>query len=235
MKRVHFVVLKNDSVIKTNGSITKLKKNSLISIIGEPHFLNKLKETEIVISFNNKILIYTFDDFRELLFPCDPSRQFSPETHLLSINDNFVNTIELIKDFDRKTLFKFIYIFCLGVNRKYFSSLYFYLMDEKMHYIEYISRYYKEQCSVSDYAERLGVSIKALNNVFHETFQVSAKQWIMAKRLESCQLLIKTTNMKISDIALSCGFSNHAHLTEIYRKTYGCSPRSLRKESLSLM
>jgi AraC family transcriptional regulator len=53
---------------------------------------------------------------------------------------------------------------------------------------------------------------------------------VVRRRLEqACHLMITSTN-SLSDIALSVGFSDQAHLCRLFRQAFGESPSSWRRE-----
>ena len=53
---------------------------------------------------------------------------------------------------------------------------------------------------------------------------------VVRRRLErACHLMI-TSAASLSDIALSAGFSDHAHLCRLFRRAFGRSPASWRRE-----
>ena len=54
--------------------------------------------------------------------------------------------------------------------------------------------------------------------------------YVGKRRLEkACHLMI-TSSLPLSDIALSVGFSDQAHLCRLFRQAFGQSPASWRRE-----
>lgn len=81
---------------------------------------------------------------------------------------------------------------------------------------------------VTRFAEDLGIEVRRLNFLFYKNYGVSAKQWLLERRLSYARQQLMVTEKKVADIALDSGFSNHAHFTESFKKRYLCSPTVLR-------
>lgn len=54
--------------------------------------------------------------------------------------------------------------------------------------------------------------------------------YVVRRRLEKACHLMLTTSASLSEIALSVGFSDQAHLCRLFRQTFGQSPASWRRE-----
>jgi AraC family transcriptional regulator len=65
---------------------------------------------------------------------------------------------------------------------------------------------------------------------FKLTFGEPPHAYVVKRRLEkACHLMI-TSSLSLSDIALSVGFSDQAHLCRLFRQAFGQSPASWRRE-----
>jgi AraC family transcriptional regulator len=65
---------------------------------------------------------------------------------------------------------------------------------------------------------------------FKLTFGEPPHAYVVKKRLEkACHLMI-TSSVSLSEIALSVGFSDQAHLCRLFRQAFGQSPASWRRE-----
>jgi AraC family transcriptional regulator len=69
---------------------------------------------------------------------------------------------------------------------------------------------------------------------FKQAFGESPHAYVMRKRLErACHLMI-TSPVSLTNIALSAGFFDQAHLCKLFRQTFGQTPSSWRRERESL-
>ena len=51
--------------------------------------------------------------------------------------------------------------------------------------------------------------------------------FIKQKRLKKAKLLIKTTDMKISEISAAVGFSDYNYFLRVFKKEFGVSPKKM--------
>jgi AraC-like DNA-binding protein len=65
---------------------------------------------------------------------------------------------------------------------------------------------------------------------FKRTFGETPHAYIVGRRLDRARTLMLTSEMPLSEIALSCGFTDQAHLCRLFRQTDGQSPAAWRRE-----
>ncbi len=91
---------------------------------------------------------------------------------------------------------------------------------------QHLDTYY----SMPQLANRFNMSLSGLQRVFMEYYSVSPYQYHLNKRLEKAHESILQTDMKITAIAPSVGFSSYDNFFKAYKNKYGCSPSAHRKE-----
>lgn len=73
----------------------------------------------------------------------------------------------------------------------------------------------------------LGISSRTLNRIF-ALEATTPIRWIWRKRLERAHDMLRDgTGQRVTDVALSCGFSSFSHFTRAFKAEYGVTPRSL--------
>jgi AraC family transcriptional regulator len=82
---------------------------------------------------------------------------------------------------------------------------------------------------IKDIAASLDISVGHFCRAFKHTFGMPARIWIRHRRIELAQGLMLTTGASLSEIALSCGMSDHSHFTRSFRRIVGESPSSWRQ------
>ncbi|CAH0535955.1 helix-turn-helix domain-containing protein [Vibrio marisflavi] len=170
--------------------------------------------------------------YRALFDLLEPSTFFLPnvsEARDLPIDSEFIKVSQDLGNASRKTLLQFVYSYCLGMDRQYFSQLLHSLVDANKEFFDYLESNFLNPWSVSKYAEELGITVRKLNILFYEKFGISAKHWLIERRLEHGREMLLATKTKVSDIAMDCGFSNHAHFSDCFKKKYGYSPTHIRE------
>jgi AraC family transcriptional regulator len=65
---------------------------------------------------------------------------------------------------------------------------------------------------------------------FKLTFGEPPHAYVVRRRLETACHLMITSSASLSEIALSVGFSDQAHLCKLFRQAFGQSPASWRRE-----
>lgn len=73
------------------------------------------------------------------------------------------------------------------------------------------------------------VSERTLRKRFQEAFKMSPRQYILDKRLKLSSVLLKTTDMRLRDIAAKTGFQNEYYFSTCFKKHYGVSPSEYRE------
>jgi len=98
-----------------------------------------------------------------------------------------------------------------------------------------IEKIEKELCGElqsSALAKEAGVSVRQLERRFKIVFSKSPREYIIEKRLEEARRRLLKSRDKITTIAMECGFFDHSHFTNAYRRYFGLTPKEQR-QSLS--
>jgi AraC family transcriptional regulator, transcriptional activator of pobA len=82
---------------------------------------------------------------------------------------------------------------------------------------------------VSDYAYRMNITPKYLNQVVKQTMGVTAKQVIQEQIILKARQELKFSNRSIKEIAFSLGFSDPFHFSNFFKESAGMSPVHYRK------
>lgn len=84
--------------------------------------------------------------------------------------------------------------------------------------------------SVEDVVRHLGCSRRLADLRFRELQGASIGETIISFRLEEVKHLLKTTRDPIDKIAIDCGYGNPNYLKNLFKKRFGLTMRSFRKE-----
>lgn len=84
-----------------------------------------------------------------------------------------------------------------------------------------------------DLAFLTGQSLSSFKRKFASVYGTTPNKYFISKRLEKAQLLLKTTDMRISEIAYDCGFSDLGYFSKTFQKYFDCSPTEFRDKLLS--
>ena len=94
---------------------------------------------------------------------------------------------------------------------------------------EKINLDYDKKITVSALAVEFGYSIDYFSHVFKETFGISPQKYVINKRIAAAKHLLLTTDKTVSQIALSCGFTDPLYFTRIFSKEMGVSPTAFKQ------
>jgi AraC-like DNA-binding protein len=78
--------------------------------------------------------------------------------------------------------------------------------------------------SVSDVAEKLGLSPSQFSRAFKTTTGFPPHRWQLNHRIANAKELMRYGGLPLSQIALVTGFTEQSHFTRVFKKTVGMSP-----------
>lgn len=90
--------------------------------------------------------------------------------------------------------------------------------------LTFLAAHYDKDIKIKDVAEKIGVSAAYLQRLFKEQTGKTLVDKMNEHRIEKAKLLLETSCLPITDIAISVGFNNRQHFTYTFRKLTGCSP-----------
>ena len=95
--------------------------------------------------------------------------------------------------------------------------------------IEYVNRHYAESLSLDDLAVRCGLNSTYFSKLFKEVMRVNMKDYINQLRMNSAEVLLATTDDKITEIARACGAEDACYFDRWFKKHKGVTPGEYRK------
>ena len=83
-------------------------------------------------------------------------------------------------------------------------------------------------------AKETGFTARYIGKVFERCVGISPKLYSQIIRLQvSMKRIIENDDDRLVDIAVSCGFFDHAHMNRVYKKLIRCSSGEFRKNLLN--
>jgi two-component system response regulator YesN len=96
---------------------------------------------------------------------------------------------------------------------------------------EYIENNYKNsELSIADISEMLCVNQTYLRKMFKSEMDMTLSEYITQVRMQEAKRLITTTDEKLSTVAENVGYGDVSYFSNVFKKFYGISPRSMCKE-----
>lgn len=94
---------------------------------------------------------------------------------------------------------------------------------------DYVEEHLHGQIRLEDLAELLGLGVWTFNRRFRQAFDCSAYAFVIEKRMERAKRLLRQGDLAVKQVAASCGFSDQAHLTRMFRSRLSVTPAQFRK------
>lgn len=93
--------------------------------------------------------------------------------------------------------------------------------------LQYIEENYQD-AELSVLSEKLGYSLYQLSRIIKNQSGKNFIELVQEKRLMKTAFLLRSTELSITDISLEVGYHNFSYFYNIFKKRFGCSPRSYR-------
>ncbi|RAU18840.1 AraC family transcriptional regulator [Nitrincola tibetensis] len=95
--------------------------------------------------------------------------------------------------------------------------------------LEYIESHLNQPLLLRDLAAQACLSEYHFSRMFRQSQGLAPHQYVLHRRLQRAEMLLKETSLPLVDIALECGFSSSSHLSNRFRQVKGVQPSYLRK------
>ena len=94
---------------------------------------------------------------------------------------------------------------------------------------DYVEAHFAGPLRVADLCVLIQRSEGHFSRSFKHTFGMSPHAYVIRYRLERAAQYMLQTDASLSDIALRCGFTDHAHLCKHFRQVMGQTPAAWRR------
>jgi len=95
---------------------------------------------------------------------------------------------------------------------------------------EYIETHLDTELSNKQLSSAAGLNSVYFANIFSKTYGIPPRQFILNKRIERAAMLLLTTKMKISEIALRTGSKDEMYFSRVFKSRIGKTPFAYRKD-----
>ncbi|MGG4488234.1 bifunctional transcriptional activator/DNA repair enzyme AdaA [Metabacillus idriensis] len=92
----------------------------------------------------------------------------------------------------------------------------------------YITDHLTDEITLGKLAEKLYISPFHLQRIFKDATNTSPSQYLLEKRVQRAEQLIRETELPIQEIASAAGFKNAAHFSAVFKKKTNLSPTEYR-------
>jgi len=94
--------------------------------------------------------------------------------------------------------------------------------------VKYIAMHYNEPVTSSDISAYLHFNNSYFCRLFRKNFGYNFQTYLIRYRIERAKILLRNTNMPVSQIASSVGFNSFSYFGKLFRQFTGVSPKEYR-------
>lgn len=98
------------------------------------------------------------------------------------------------------------------------------------HVLEYIRQHISEEISMTRLTEHTGYSSGYLSRVFKQEQNVSIHEYVTMSRMNLARELLCNTNLRIYEIASSCGYDNTTYFIRVFKNATGMTPQEYKND-----
>lgn len=95
--------------------------------------------------------------------------------------------------------------------------------------LQYIQEHYGEELTLAKIAQSAAVSENECLRCFRSMTGSSPIQYVKQVRIQKAAELLETTDQKISEIGVACGFQEMSYFARVFREVKGCTPKKYRR------
>lgn len=112
-------------------------------------------------------------------------------------------------------------------------ALFFYpVLGQNLEFKDFVLMNSRKIFDVKDFALQANMSQSTFNRRFKETFNETAKNWLLLRKQEFVKRDIALSNLSFSEIAEKYKFSSTSYLDTFCKKYFGKTPKEIRKEAI---
>lgn len=207
------------------GTIVLIKPN-----IFHTTYSQKPTERELL-HFNTKVLRQYFGDRIQSII--DNLFNYTILTTTQTQKDEYLSYFKNLHEDHRNNNYDlFAYHFLgliISLNRIAISSSNSNLLSTPNRFINYITNNYKEDESLDDIAKKFNISKFYLCHIFKKEVGISINKYKTRQKIISSANLLATTDKKIKEIALDCGFNSETFFCKTFYNVMKITPSQYRK------
>ncbi len=94
--------------------------------------------------------------------------------------------------------------------------------------IDYIYSHINSRITIEELAEYVNLSPSYLSRLFKKELGVSVSEYIIKRKVEKAQNLLRYSDSSIIDIANYLSFSSQSHFIQVFKNTVGLTPKKYR-------
>lgn len=95
--------------------------------------------------------------------------------------------------------------------------------------IEYIDKHLTDNFGLDDVAAQVNLSAGYFSDLFRQETGLNYKEYVIKRRMQIAMELLKSTSLKINEVAMQSGYGDAKHFAKSFKKQVGISPKEYRR------
>lgn len=231
-----FFVLNGEGTLTVENETFDIKTNDLIVV--PPNVYHQEN------SHDNKPLEYVVLGVQDLLFQIDnPAQNFIYQNFDKDNDDILYYVHHLLMESETKEIGydtvcqKLLELLILKIIRKININLQAHQITSPVKreirvICHYIDQNYSEDLSLESLAKYMKMNKYYMAHEFKKYMHISPIQYLINRRIQECQSLLKTSSLSVSEISEAVGFSSQSYFSQIFKKTLGMTPLQYRQNNV---
>lgn len=91
--------------------------------------------------------------------------------------------------------------------------------------LDYIYYHLHEKITVAALAEHVDLNASYLSTLFTNEMGLSISEYILEKKIETAQNMLRFSDLSVADIAATLAFSSQSHFTKVFKEKTGVTPK----------
>ncbi len=104
------------------------------------------------------------------------------------------------------------------------------LLEQFRKVLEYINKNYDQDITASEMAEYAHMSYSYFSRMFKKVIHKSFREYLNYVRITKSEILLATTDLSMTDIAMKTGFSTSSYFIQQFKQVKNMSPKKFRKK-----
>ena len=98
-----------------------------------------------------------------------------------------------------------------------------------MQFIHLVNKNYDKNHDTRSYAEEMNITPNYLNKLVKSHLGISAYDYILNRIISEAKILLKLTNINVSELAYRLGYENPGYFIRLFKKAEGLTPLEYHK------
>jgi len=95
----------------------------------------------------------------------------------------------------------------------------------------YLNEHYMDKITIEHLTKQFSINRTSLNNLFKEAENKTVIQYLVDLRVKMASMLLKNTELQISEILYRVGFNDTAHFNRTFKRHLGLPPKTYREQN----